>query len=333
MKKIMLMVMVFSVLIVGCAPAEETPEMSGEVMKVAKYYWPGEFWIDIADANGWFTEAGLNVELVDTNPDYFQSLQDTADGKIDSNAFPYYDFVQSNLAGAELIAIVNTDLSSGAEAIVAKETINSVADLKGKRVGVSSGFYTEYILDIVLEENGLSENDITKVEISEDQNDEKAPEEFEKDSFDAVITWEPIASKVVEKGGQYIWDSSRIININGGVQVFKKSFIEEKPNDVQALVNVWHRTTEFIKTNPDEAFQIIADIYDVPVGDVQAFTQDDRILDLADNKVAFSYAAGFESLHGTARQINDFMKDHGITDKDLDSTEFIDARFIRGVEG
>jgi ABC-type nitrate/sulfonate/bicarbonate transport system substrate-binding protein len=66
----------------GCAPVENTPQPSGEVMKVAKYYWPGMYWVEIAESKGWFREAGLNVELIDTNPDYFQSLQDTADGKI-----------------------------------------------------------------------------------------------------------------------------------------------------------------------------------------------------------------------------------------------------------
>jgi len=37
-------------------------------------------------------------------------------------------------------------------------------------------------------------------------------------------------------------------------------------------------------------------------------------------------------LHGTAKRINDFMKEQGITDKTLDSTEFIDGRFIRELE-
>ena len=28
------------------------------------------YWLGIADAKGWFKEAGLNVQLVDTNTDY-----------------------------------------------------------------------------------------------------------------------------------------------------------------------------------------------------------------------------------------------------------------------
>jgi NitT/TauT family transport system substrate-binding protein len=113
---------------------------------------------------------------------------------------------------------------------------------------------------------------------------------------------------------------------------FHETFLQERPEDAQAFVNVWHQVTKFINENPDEAFGIVAERNNVPVEEVIDFANGVKIQDYRENKIAFSYAAGFESLHGTSRQINDFMKDKGITDKTLDSTEFIDARFIRNVE-
>jgi NitT/TauT family transport system substrate-binding protein len=316
------------ILISGCAPAEEKPKTSGEVMKVAKYYWPGQYWIEIADSKGWFEEAWLNVELIDTNSDYFQSLQDMVDGKIDANNFPVFDLMRFYLQGADLVMVVNADHSSGAEAIVAKQEILSIAGLKGKKIGVDIDSYMDYILNVILRRNGMSDKDIIKVEFPV----EKLAEEFEKGGLDAAVSWEPFVSKLIEKNARKLFDTSEIPGISPNGVVFHKSFIESRPNDVQAFVNVWHKTTEFIKEHPEEAFPIIADIYDIPVGDVQAFTQDDKILDLSDNKISFSYASGFESLHGTARQINNFMIGKGITDRQLDSTEFIDSRFIRNIE-
>jgi NitT/TauT family transport system substrate-binding protein len=325
-----LMSMIIGVILIsGCAPAKEKPKTSGEVMKVAKYYWPGMYWIEIADSKGWFEEAGLNVELVDTNSDYFKSLQDTADGKIDTQAFYLYDLINYNLDGAELIAVINSDDSSGSEALIAKKEILSIPDLKGKRIGISQGTNLEYELSIALGRNGMQLGDVILI----DSPGEQLADIFVNGEVDAILTWQPFANLAAEKGnGRKLFDTSEIQGLAPVVSGFKRSFIESRPNDVQAFVNVWHKTTEFIKENPGEAFPIIADIYDVPVGDVQAFTQDDKILDLAENKIAFSYAAGFESLHGTARQINNFMIDKGITDEQLDSTAFLDARFIRGVE-
>ncbi|MEH6530877.1 MAG: hypothetical protein V7735_05965, partial [Photobacterium frigidiphilum] len=63
--------------------------------------------------------------------------------------------------------------------------------------------------------------------------------------------------------------------------------------------------------------------------EAQAFASLSRILDLRENLTSFSYGAGFESLHGAARQVNNFLIDQSTINKPLDSTEFIDARFIR----
>jgi NitT/TauT family transport system substrate-binding protein len=326
---VFLIISLVSVLAVfGCAPADEGLKTSGEVMKVAKNYWPAQFWIEIAYEKGWFDEAGLNVELVDTNDDYFQGVQDFVDGKMDVNQFVLFDLMEIRTKGIDLVAVVDVGLSTGADAIVAKNDIENIKDLKSKKIGLQQGTFSEYILGVVLERSGLTKEDIIYVETTAEDI-----EPLVNGEVDALVIFEPFASQAVEQAnGRKIFDSSQIPGLIPDVMAFHKRFIVEKPEDVQVYVNVWHRTTEFIKTNPEQAFQIIAEIYDVPLGDVQAFTQDVKILDLRENKVAFSYASGFESLHGTASQINDFMIEKGITDKNLDTLDFIDARFIRNVE-
>jgi ABC-type nitrate/sulfonate/bicarbonate transport system substrate-binding protein len=41
---------------------------TGQPIKMARYYWPGFYWIEIAQHKGWFKDAGLQVELIDANP-------------------------------------------------------------------------------------------------------------------------------------------------------------------------------------------------------------------------------------------------------------------------
>ena len=84
-----------------------------------------------------------------------------------------------------------------------------------------------------------------------------------------------------------------------------------------------------MKENPKEAFGIIAQVYDSTPGDVQAFGLLDKILDLRENTVSYSFGSGFESLHGAARKMNNFLIKNEVTDRQLDSTEFIDGRFLR----
>ncbi|MGF1874509.1 ABC transporter substrate-binding protein [Photobacterium frigidiphilum] len=307
---------------------EAGPKTTDLPMKVARYYWPGMYWIEIADQKGWFEKAGLNIELVDSNPNYWGSLQDMVDGKIDNNNFTLFDLIQFNAAGADLIMVTNGDNSTGIDAIVANPAIATIADLKGKTIGVDKGTYLEYILDVVLRRYGLNPDDVTKRKLA----GEKAAEEFGKDKLDAIVTWEPVVSEAIaQSNGRKLFDTSDIPGISPAGQTFHHSFIKERPGDVQAYVNVWHKTTLFIKENPDEAFGIIAEIYDVTPDEAQAFARLNQILDLRENLTSFSYGAGFESLHGTALQINNFLIDQDVTKTQLDSMEFIDATFIRAL--
>jgi NitT/TauT family transport system substrate-binding protein len=308
--------------------AEQEPQTSGLPMRVGTYYWPGQFWIEIADQKGWFEEAGLKVELVDTNPDYYGSLKDTVGGKIDMTMFVLFDLMEFNSNGADLVSIINSDISSGADAIVAKKNINNIAELKGKKVGIAKDSYAEYMLGAALKDNGLSGEDVVKVDV---QLEDIQP--FVDNEIEVFVTFQPFVSEAVEEGnGRIIFDSSEIPGLIPDVFASRKNFIDERPEDVQAFVNVWNKTTKFMMENHDEAFGIIAGIYGESIADVEAFAQEVKILDLRDNQTAFSYSAGFESLHGTARQMNDFMIKNNITDKRLDSTEFIDARFINAID-
>ena len=93
MKETILIVILIGVLIIsGCAQIKETPK---EVMNIGKYYWPGQFWITIADKKGWFEEEGLNAVVEQVSEDYLQTLQGLTDGKIDVYQCVLYDVVSS----------------------------------------------------------------------------------------------------------------------------------------------------------------------------------------------------------------------------------------------
>lgn len=298
-------------------------------MKISKNFWPGQYWLSIAGKKGWFKKAGLNVELIDAKGDYFGSLQKMIDGKLDGNNFALFDMIKFNSQGKDLVMVLHTDNSFGGDAIVAKSTIAGIRELKGKKVGVTQNTYLEYILDVVLDNYRIPLSDLTFVHMQ----GEKVAEAFIKGSVDAIVTWEPHVSKAIKKGsGKKLFDTSEIPGISPAGFVFRRSFIEARPEDVQAFIQVWHKTTQFIKERPKEAFAIIAEIYKTTSGAAQAFAQNDRIMDLRENIISYTYAAGFESLYGASRKINKFMIKKNMTPKQLDSTKFIEPRFIRALK-
>ena len=66
----------------GCrAPVPEVQTRAP--IRLGTYEWPGSYWIDVAWEKGWFAEAGLNVERVNVDTKYFESLDQVVAGKID----------------------------------------------------------------------------------------------------------------------------------------------------------------------------------------------------------------------------------------------------------
>ena len=180
----------------SCSKTPEPPQTSGPPMRIARYNWPGQYWKEIARQKGWFREAGLEVELVDTNQDYYKSLSDMVEGKMDSNSFTAFDMVRFNLQGADLVAVVSADISFGMDAIVAGNEIEDIAGLRGKKIAVAEGTYSEYLLDVVLRKGGLAPDEVDKVDLIT----ESSVDPFIEGTVDAIVTWEPLATEAKEKG-------------------------------------------------------------------------------------------------------------------------------------
>jgi len=308
----------------GCKQVVRNPASPAPPpIKVAVQYWPGIYWLGIADEKGWFKEAGLNVQLVDTNTDYFASVKDFAKGRFDVNNLVLYDLLDFLAGGADLVGVINVDYSAGAEKLIARPGIERLADLKGKKIALPQKSYLGYVLEVAIGRVGLKAKDVQIVDVQA----EKAPEALIKGEVDAILTFEPYATEGLDAvKGHNLFDSSEVPGLSPNLIVFQRKFIEGRQSEV------WQRTTTFIKEHPDEAFGIAAAVNKKSREEVWQFAQIDKILDRRDNELAFSFAAGFDSLHGAVRQINDFMIAKGITSEKLDSSHFLDGSFIRALK-
>ncbi|MBU4099680.1 ABC transporter substrate-binding protein, partial [Patescibacteria group bacterium] len=258
MKKIaaLLVTIVFAAVAVFLMPRlreEFSPEPlapSSPPMRLARYYWPGQFWKEIAQDRGWFAEAGLAVELVDTNPDYYASLDAMVAGALDENDFTLFDAVHYQAKGADLVIILNTANSTGVDGIVGRRELKGIDDLRGRTIGVSRNTYLQYLLQEVLLRHRLSLEDVRL----QDMPTEKAVVAFAEGSLDAVVAWEPLLGKAAAQGnGHLLFNTSKMVNSLPGVSVVRRQFVEERPADIQRFVTVWKRTVSYMEENPDEA--------------------------------------------------------------------------------
>lgn len=294
-------------------------------IRIGASYWPGQYWADIANHKGWFKEAGLNVQMVDTNADYFASFDQVVDGKLDIVAFTLFDLTLYRARGKELTGFLAGDYSSGADVLVARNGIHTVRDLKGKRLGLAKGTYLEYIWSVLAGRHDLDAGMVQIVEIA----GEKASEALSSGRVDAVFTWEPFAQEAVTSvKGNRLFDTSQIPGISWTVYSARNDFLRQRSAEIHMLMQVWQRTEDFIRKQPAQAYAIVAAVNHKTEAEVIAFARLDKTLNPSENRAAFSYASGFDSLHGSARRMNEFQIEVGLTSTQIETPSMLDSRFV-----
>lgn len=121
----------------------------------------------VAMDKGFFKDCGLDFSMVDFD-DSSASCSALLAGKVDL-AYTTLDaaiIAESQYDEDMLDVTAIVDESAGADGILVKNDINSIADLKGKTVGVSINQTSHYLLMQALETAGLTDADVDLVNMT-----------------------------------------------------------------------------------------------------------------------------------------------------------------------
>src|SRR6187431_122017 len=121
-------------LLAAAAMAFTVAAQAAEPLKIAYSDWPGFTILEVAKQKGWFTEAGVDVELLWF--DYLPSIDAFAAGKVDAVTVVSTDALVTGANGAKSKFIAILDYSDGNDMIIGKPGINSIKDLKGQKIGL-----------------------------------------------------------------------------------------------------------------------------------------------------------------------------------------------------
>ncbi len=287
--------------------------------------WVGYGPLFIAADQGYFTEEGLDVTLTDVeNPaDRFVAM---AGGQLNGLVTTLDTLSQYCIADTPFKAIFGLDESSGGDGIVANASITSVADLAGKNIGVSKGTVSNFLLEYILKENGMSADDVNMINMS--QGD--VPAALAADRIDAGVTWEPHLSRSVDNGAVLLVDSSSTPGLIVDIAVLRQDVIDANPEAAQGLLNAWNKAIDFWKANPDEAAEIMSkglgsfyDSADAVNADLAGVTLFD-----ADKNAAFFGGTGEGTATSTLDFATEFYTSLGNITNPCTADQLIDASFV-----
>ncbi len=330
MQIMMLIVLVIS--LVGCGAAKESSsdkEGSSEALaplKVTLPTWTGYGPLFLAQEKGFFEKHGVQVELsiIEGLAERKQAL---AGGKVDGMATALDVQVTMAAAGIPMEVVWLLDDSYGGDGIIAKEGINSVADLKGKQVAFSQGSTSHLLILTALKQAGLTDKDIQMVEMSAGD----AGAAFVAGKVDAAVTWEPWLSKASQANGKVLLSTVDLPGIIIDTVGFKKEIVDQRPDDIKAFVAAMAEAMEYWKQNEEEANQIMADGLKIDLAEFTGTVTGLKFFDKEDNKSLYGTDSAKGSIYESTQNAIDFYSEQKIIDVKPNVEDIVEATFVQGL--
>jgi TRAP-type uncharacterized transport system substrate-binding protein len=146
--------------------------------------------------------------------------------------------------------------------VASKESgIKTLADLKGKRIGIQVGTGVHNVFLRLISKEGMKESDFR---ISNVRVTDMPTAMASSGTFDAVLGWDPMMQRIVQAGyGKEVISAAQIQKMAGITYplllVAKRDYIKDNPQAVQHFVNAYSRAHQWIRQNPDGALSIYLD--------------------------------------------------------------------------
>jgi NitT/TauT family transport system substrate-binding protein len=289
-------------------PAAAPP--SGPALTIAYSDWPGWVAWDIGLKKGWFDAAGVKVDFKWF--EYVPSMEAFSAGKVDAVAMTNGDQLVTGASGAPSVALLLNDYSNGNDMIVAKTGIESVEQLKGKKIGVEVGFVSHLLLLNALKQAKLSDKDIQIVNVPTDQT----PQALKSGSVDAIVAWQPNSGQALREvaGSKAIFTSANLPGIIYDVLAVNPKSLAERQPDWEKVAGVWFQIVDYIQDekNRSDVLSIMSARVGLSPDQYAGLMKGTFFLDAEGNAKHYVQGDSLESVFFSSKMVDGFNLEHGV---------------------
>lgn len=214
-----------------------------------------------------------------------------------------------------IVGLTSTGPKALAVVVPKDSKLTSTQELKGKKVAVVKGSYAHHLLSLVLQNNGLTTNDIQFINMPQAD----IGTALNKGDIDAGAIWEPLITKLEDQGVARVLVDGTGIKKGLLVIISTNDFATKNPELVKTFLKVYQRGQEFIKTNPQEAAKLITS--EVKLSPEQLV----KVLAKFDFDPGL-HADDIEEI----KKSEEFMRGAGITKSPVDINTFVDSSYAQG---
>lgn len=299
----------------GTASADNKPE------KVTVIYggssWLGHYPAWVGMEKGLFKKHGLGV--------LFQNFY-ASSGRMGSLIAGDLDVASTgSISAIALMAVGNKsfmafgtpDSYATVEGIIARDGINSLKDLKGKKIAAPFASSAHVLVLDLLEQAGLDpEKDLTLLNLKVNE----MPAAMSSGEIDACAAWTPHFNKLLNMKGNHLLVNDTEFSLykkyklgpGPDLLVVRKDFAQKYPNTCKAFVKGYFEAIDMLINNPEECAQVLVKLTNLSMKDQMTVLKDIEWIPGSKQKALMSDPGDFVK---GMQKLGNFLTRHGQIDQ------------------
>ena len=266
-------------LFTGVSQAEE----AGAPEKVTVVYggssWLGHYPVWVGIEKGLFQNHGLGVLF----QNFYASsgrMGSLVAGDLDIASTGSISAIALMASGSKGFMIFATqDSYATVEGLIAKDSIKSIADLKGKKVAAPFASSAHVLVLDLLEQNGLDpDKDLTLLNL----NVNEMPAAMASGEIDACAAWTPHFNKLLNMPGNHLLADDTTFSLykkyrlgpGPDIMVVRREFAEKYPNTCKAFVKGYFEAVDMLMKQPKACAEVLVKLTNLSMDDQMAVLKD-----------------------------------------------------------
>ena len=274
--------------------------------------------------DNWADKYGIDVEIVQIN-DYIESINQYTAGQFDGVSATNMDTLSiPSGGGVDTTALIVGDYSNGNDAVIVKGD-GDLMSLAGKPVNLVELSVSHYLLARGLDSVGMSEADLGGVINTSDADMIAA---FATDDVEAVVTWNPLVSEILnDPAATKLFDSADIPGEIIDLMVVNTETLSANPDFGKALVGAWYEVMGLMAAGDEDVLTAMAEASGTDLAGYQAQLGSTEMF--YDPAAAVAFTAD-PALAETMTSVAAFLYDKGILGEGAPSPDFVGVAYPDG---
>lgn len=334
-------------------PAEKLPSVKGvsnyewddnnKIVKFSYNVWIG--WLPIIAANHgtkpnkdsiFFKKYGFQVEMVliddpiTARDAYAAGKVHALWGTVDMMTLFAPELLKDSRTAPRVVQQI--DWSNGGDGIVARDTIKSVSDLRGKTIVCAQNSPSEYFITELLLSSGLRIGDV-KMKYTNTAFEAAAAFVADK-HIDAVVSWAPDIYNISDKvpHTRLLSTTKEASKIIADVYAFRADFYRDHPDIVKGFVSGVFEGIDYAKQNQAQVAQWMADAYAMKPEDINAMMADAHSTNFPENVQFFLNSSNPTNFERTWKNANIVYRELGRIDHPVEFDQVMDFSILSDLD-